>query len=432
MKQRTVLLHMLCLLAMLSVTYTASAFKPPVAQTLEKQPEAVLGEMILIFKPETPPANRQALAKAHGGELVEHIPALNGEVAFFPHLARQPDQAAAHSLMSTLRQQPGVRHVEPNLVYTTTTTPNDPYVSSQWAWSTIQAYRAWDTTQGAANIKIAIIDSGIQSSHPDLDAKLVRGYDFVDGDAAPEDGNGHGTHVAGSAAAETNNGTGGAGTCPACRIMPIRVLDDAGSGTLSDVAEGIVFAADQGAQVINLSLGGGGSVLLEMAVDYAWDKGAFLACAAGNDGTTSITTAYPAPYNNCFAVAATTSADTRARFSNYGAWVEVAAPGASIVSTWLADGYATVSGTSMAAPHVAGLAGLLSSQGLSNAQIRERICTTADPIAGTGSEWTCGRINAAAAVAETVQAPPPNTAPTPMTPAPTIGPAVYVPLVLND
>jgi subtilisin family serine protease len=192
--------------------------------------------------------------------------------------------------------------------------------------------------------------------------------------------------------------------------MPVRVLDNNGSGTLVNVANGINFASTNGARVINLSLGGSGSSTLQTAVNNAWNRGTFLACAAGNSNTSSTASAYPAAYPNCFAVASTTSTDARSSFSNYGTWVEVAAPGSSIFSTWLNSGYNTISGTSMATPHVAGLAGLLASQGLTNAQIRDRICSTADPISGTGSLWTCGRINAYRAV--TGSAPQPTPTPT--------------------
>jgi subtilisin family serine protease len=175
------------------------------------------------------------------------------------------------------------------------------------------------------------------------------------------------------------------------------------------VANGITYAADNGAKVINLSLGGGGSSTLQSAVDYAWNKGSFLACAAGNENTSGTAYAYPGAYDNCFAVASTTLSDTRSSFSNYGTWVEAAAPGSSIYSTWINSGYDTIDGTSMATPHVAGLAGLLASQGLTNAQIRQRICDSSDKIDGTGTTWTCGRINAARAVRNETT-PPPATA----------------------
>jgi thermitase len=168
--------------------------------------------------------------------------------------------------------------------------------------------------------------------------------------------------------------------------------------------------------VINLSLGGPGSTTLQNAVNNAANAGVFLACAAGNSNTSNTANAYPAAYSNCFAIASTTSSDVRSSFSNYGSWVEVAAPGSSIYSTWLNSGYNTISGTSMATPHVAGLAGLLSSQGLTASQIRTRICNTSDAISGTGTLWTCGRINAFRAV--TGGGPNPTPTPPPPTPPP--------------
>jgi subtilisin family serine protease len=319
--------------------------------------------------------------------------------------------------MKELKQNPNVEYVEPNYIYTSVFTPNDPGVSQQWAWSRIQAYQAWDVTQGSSNVVIAIVDTGIQRTHPDLDSKIVAGWDYVQNDNAPDDGNGHGTHVAGTSAAETNNSTGGAGTCPNCRLMPVRVLDNNGSGSMVNVANGINFAANNGAEVINLSLGGPGATTLQNAVNNAWNSGVFLACAAGNSNTSNTSNAYPAAYSNCFAIASTTSTDARSSFSNYGSWVEVAAPGSSIYSSWIGSSYNTISGTSMATPHVAGLAGLLSSQGLSASAIRTRICSTSDAISGTGSLWTCGRINAFRAVTGggggTPTPPPPTPTPPP-------------------
>lgn len=208
--------------------------------------------------------------------------------------------------------------------------------------------------------------------------------------------------MAGTSAAITNNGTGGAGTCPNCKIMPVRVLNNSGSGTLDAVANGIIWAADNGAHVINLSLGASsGATTLANAVNYAWNKGTFLACAAGNSNTSAAS--YPAYYDRCFAVASTTETDQRSSFSNYGSWVEVAAPGSNIYSTWINSGYNTISGTSMATPHVAGQAGLLASLGMSNSQIWNEIMNTAEPISGTGTFWVAGRIR----LSGSTQPPPP-------------------------
>jgi thermitase len=295
-------------------------------------------------------------------------------------------------------KNPNVEYAEPNYIYTIQWTPNDPYFSSQqWGPQKVQAPAAWDVTRSSSDTWIAIIDTGVQYDHPDLSGKVVRGYDFVDDDWEPYDGNGHGTHCAGIAAAVTNNSRGIAGMAPNATIYAVRVLNNSGSGTLDDVANGIIHAADSGADVISLSLGASvGATTLRDAVDYAWNRGVVVVAAAGNNGTSL--PSYPAYYSNAIAVAATDSNDNKAYFSNYGSWVDVAAPGVNIYSTYTGSSYASLSGTSMATPHVAGLAGLLDAQGRSASQIRAAIENTADPISGTGTYWSKGRINAYRAV----------------------------------
>jgi subtilisin family serine protease len=406
----------MCAALALLVPSAPSFAAPTPANRTDVAAPAVPGEFVIKFKPGVEARLREAAVKAQGGRFFDRIAKLDADAVEFPALKADANPRAVEALLSALKRNPHIESIEPNYIYQSDFTPNDPGRSQQYAWNTIQAYTAWDVTQGSANTVIAIVDTGIQRNHPDLDAKITGGYDFVQNDSAADDGNGHGTHVGGTAAAETNNATGGAGTCPGCRLMPVRVLDNNGSGTLVNVANGITYAADNGAKVINLSLGGGGSSQLQSAVDYAWNKGVFLACAAGNSNTSSQTSSYPAAYPNCFAIASTTNTDARSSFSNYGSWVEVAAPGSNIYSTWINSGYNTISGTSMATPHVAGLAGLLASQGLTAAQIKTRICDTADDISGTNTYWTCGRINAYRAVTGTSG---PTPTPTPVTPTPT-------------
>ena len=402
---------------MLLVSTAAVSFAAPPNPTgrADVDAPAVPGQFLIKFTPGTAADARRAVVDPHGGRFFDRVTDLDIDAVEFPALAGNANPRAAEAVVNALKRNPNVEFVEPNYIYSVSYTPNDPGLAQQWAWNRIKAFDAWNTTQGSSGVVVAVVDTGIQRSHPDLNAKIVAGYDYVQGDTAADDGNGHGTHVGGTAAAETNNSTGGAGTCPNCKLMPVRVLDNNGSGTLVNVANGINFAANNGAEVINLSLGGGGSSTLQSAVDNAWNKGVFLACAAGNSNTSSTSSSYPGAYANCFAVASTTSSDTRSSFSNYGSWVEAAAPGNSIYSTWINSGYRTIDGTSMATPHVAGLAGLLSSQGLTNAQIRQRICDTADDISGTGTYWTCGRINADRAVkAAVTPSPTPTPAPTPV------------------
>lgn len=325
---------------------------------------------------------------------------------------------AVPRVVAALSRNPNVEYAEPNGIATITLDPNDPYDNTecynsskhgcitQWAWAKVQAYQAWDVVTGSLSVKIAVVDTGVDNYHPDL-PEVSAQKDFINNDDNAEDDNGHGTHVAGTIGALTKNGYGVAGANWSISLLAAKVLGADGSGSYAAVVNGIIWAADNGAKAINLSLGGTvPSKTLQKAVDYAWNKGAVLACAAGNNGTQ--TKIYPAAYTNCIAVAATDEDDKKASFSNYGAkWVDVAAPGIHILST-MPDtpvylntqyGYYTnfdsLNGTSMATPHVTGLAGLVWAKGVctSNTCVRSKIESTADPISGTGTYWKWGRIN---------------------------------------
>lgn len=301
---------------------------------------------------------------------------------------------------------PFVEYAEPNYVAKALMVTNDPYLSNQWGLFKIQAaslsgQSAWDLATGSSQVKIAILDTGIDKDHPDLFSKVVGRVNFTSA-KSDDDLNGHGTHVAGIAAAATNNGIGVAGTGFDTSLISVKVLNDRGSGYYSWIVNGIKWAADNGAKIINLSLGGSSSSkTLEEAVNYAWEKGVVLACAAGNEGKTI--PVYPAYYSNCIATAATDQNDQKASWSNYGEWVDVAAPGVGILSTLpnhkskisKVKDYGILSGTSMATPFVSGLAGLLFGQNpsLANTDVRKMIEENADKISGTGTYWLFGRIN---------------------------------------
>lgn len=302
------------------------------------------------------------------------------------------------AVVKALNKNPNVEYAEPNYIFEATFTPNDTYYSGyQYGPQNTSTPAAWDITQGSSSQEIAIIDSGVDYNHPDLDDKTILGYDFVDDDYYPMDLNSHGTHVAGTAAAETNNSAGVAGMAPDTQILAVRALNAQGNGSLNDIADAIRYSADSGAEVINLSLGCDcDTQTLEDAVNYAWNKGSVVVAAAGNDGVS--TTFEPASYPNVIAVGAVDSSNNIASFSNFGTWVDVTAPGVSIASSVPNGGYAYKSGTSMASPHVAGLAGLLASQGRSNSEIRNAIEQTADPINGTGYYFEHGLINSLEAV----------------------------------
>lgn len=294
------------------------------AITISTTASAVPGQFIVQFRPTASRNQRQSTLAALGAYVVRRIEPLNLDVLEIPALTKTSTSTAMDRILAHARDNHDIVFLEPNYIYTTTYLPNDSAYQNQWAWSMVRAPQAWDITRGSPNSTIAVLDTGIDQEHPDLKAKVANhGIDLVTAEGIAHDENGHGTHVAGTAAAATNNALGGAGMCPLCQVLPVRVLNAFGSGTLDAVTEGIIYAADVSVQVINLSLGGPGSFALQQAVDYAWTHGSFLACAAGNNGTASLDMAYPAAYGNCFAVAATTSMDQTADFSNYGSWVEM-------------------------------------------------------------------------------------------------------------
>ncbi|MGY4707891.1 S8 family serine peptidase [Candidatus Bipolaricaulota sp. J31] len=237
-------------------------------------------------------------------------------------------------------------------------------------------------------VKVAIIDTGIDYTHPDLDANYYGGYDFVNGDTDPMDDNGHGTHVAGTVAAEDND-VGVVGVAPEAHLYALKVLDADGSGYWSDLIAALDWCVQNGIQVANMSLGGTGNEELEAACQAAYDAGVLLVAAAGNSGNPAgqgDNISDPAAYPSVIAVAAVDQDNTRASWSSTGAALELSAPGVSINSTLLGGGYGEMSGTSMASPHVAGTAALVwaAYPGLTNAELRQILIDTADDLGDAG------------------------------------------------
>ncbi|WP_339215586.1 S8 family peptidase [Ornithinibacillus sp. FSL M8-0202] len=306
---------------------------------------------------------------------------------------------SVEAVVKALSEHPDVEYAEPNYILSAAWTPDDPYFSPiyQYGLFNTNVHLAWDVARGSSNQEIAVLDTGVDYNHPDLAGKVIRGYDFVQNDWNPSDQNGHGTHVAGIAAAGTNNGIGIAGMAPNTKILAVRVLDASGNGTLANIADGIIYATDAGAEVINLSLGCDcHTQTLQNAVNYAWNNGVVLVAAAGNSGVS--TTFEPASYSNVIAVGATDSRNVKANFSNWGTWVDVMAPGVDIASTYPGNRYVYMSGTSMAAPHVAGQAALLTGQGRNNTQVRAAIQNTAVYMNGVGRDVRYGLIDVNASV----------------------------------
>ncbi|WP_313998568.1 S8 family peptidase [uncultured Paenibacillus sp.] len=280
--------------------------------------------------------------------------------------------------------------------------PNDLlYAQYQWNLPQIETEKGWNLSKGSEEVKIAVLDTGVQADHPDLVGKLAEGLNMIDDNLAPDDDVGHGTHVAGIIAASVNNGEGVAGMSWYNKIMPVKVLDATGAGTTYSVAEGIIWATDHGAKVINMSLGNYASAMfLQDAIRYAYDRDVVLIAASGNDDTDR--PGYPAAYPEVVAVAATDARARKAAFSNYGDYIDVAAPGDNIPSTYPGNQYAALSGTSMASPHVTALAALIRSvnPALTNVEVMELLRTSATDLGDKGKDvyFGYGQIDVARAL----------------------------------
>ncbi|HAM96354.1 MAG: serine protease precursor [candidate division WS6 bacterium GW2011_GWC1_36_11] len=256
-----------------------------------------------------------------------------------------------------------------------------------WGVARIGAEKIWADSQGTG-VKVAVIDTGAELTHSDLSANIVTGYDFVNNDTNPSDDNGHGTHVSGIIAS-TQNSAGNIGAAYQAKIMPIKVLNNEGYGYLSDVAKGIYYAADNGARIINMSLGSSSdSLTLKTAIDYAAKKGVLMVAAAGNESGSSCQ--YPAAYSSVICVGATDTSNKLASFSNMGS--ELSAPGVSNYSTYIGNTYRYMSGTSMATPHVAGAAAVVASfcTTCTTAEIRTVLKNTAVDLGTTGYDSVFG------------------------------------------
>jgi thermitase len=344
--------------------------------------EYVSDEVLVRFRKSANGESIQQCLSSSNATILSSIEELNVWVAQVP-FGKVAESIAAISLC------PQVRYAEPNYIASIADTiPSDPNWSLQYGLVNIRAPQGWDYSTGSTAVTIAILDSGVDLGHADLAAKIVPGFDFVNGDAIPQDDNGHGTHVAGIAAASGNNGIGVAGVSWGARIMPIKVLNAGGNGSFADVAAGITWATDNGAQIINLSLGGASaSTVLQDAVNYADGKGVLLVAAAGNTGINFVL--YPARYPNVIAVGAVDSTNNLAVFSNYGPELDLVAPGAAIYSTVI-GGYGYNSGTSMAAPYVSGLAAILRGFNSSPTTITSEMESTALDLGAAGFDVSYG------------------------------------------
>ncbi|MFC1513282.1 S8 family serine peptidase [Thermodesulfobacteriota bacterium] len=463
MKKRTALMAMLIMLAgmlfsgNICVAQTDFRTKGYVGHASGRY---VPGEVVVRFHPGASDEVIAKLNRTHGTAVLS-----TSRVAGFKRL-RVPKGKTVAEMVAIYRHNPNVEYAEPNFIAHALDVPNDPFYSYQWhmdndAYGGIHLNAARDRETGSDNVIVAVIDTGVAYENyeeagvpigrsgkfsggavfaqaPDLaNTIFVPGYDFVNNDEHPNDDEGHGTHVAGTIAQSTDNVLGVAGIAPGCAILPVKVLDNTGSGTYTDIAEGIYFAADNGAKVINMSLGGTEpSVTLEYALAYAHGAGLTIVCASGNDSATTVN--YPAAYDNyCIAVGATRYDETVSWYSNHGVSLDLTAPGGDLTvdqngpdidedgipdgdgygdgvlqqthdgSNFSDFGYYFYQGTSMAAPHVAGVAALLLSQAdrrgdndLSPAEVQAILQASAEDhgSAGWDSVYGWGLVDAEAAI----------------------------------
>ncbi|MBK5306092.1 MAG: S8 family serine peptidase [Frankiaceae bacterium] len=316
-----------------------------------------------------------------------------------------PSRERAREVAGLLTVAPGVRWAAVDSRVSAQRTPNDPLVPRQWAMRVVRVQSAWDVETGRRNpVVVAVLDTGVDASHPDLIGHVRAGGDFVSGDADPSDEHFHGTAVSGVVAASTNNKKGVAGISWGATVLAERVLNAAGSGSMCTVAAGIIDAVDAGARVLNLSLGAAGDgcpFVMEQALGYARDHDALVVVSAGNDGARGNPVNYPAGCDGAFAVSATDTQDKPAKFSEYGPQVDISAPGVNVVTTSRDDdgvhGYAYLSGTSISAPIVAGAAALLLSRhpDWTAEQVRARLVATARDLGPRGRDdrYGAGRVD---------------------------------------
>ena len=357
---------------------------------------AVTGHVIVRYRSETAARDAEA-AGPHLAVRRLGLPRLR--------VVEIPDGLDAISYARMLTLSPGVEFAEPDyLLYPAGFQPNDPLYNSEWHLATINASAAWDVTTGNPQVVIAVCDTGVDATHPDLAARLVPGWNVIDQNDDTSPAHPHGTWVAGVAAASSNNATGVAAPAMNCQVMPIRITSrsDGGAAT-SDIAAGAIWAADHGARVINVSYAGYGSSIIADAAAYVRSKGALFVMAAGNDGDYVPNAEDP----NILAVSATNSDDGLAGFTTTGPFIDLSAPGSGIWTTGLQGSYTTVNGTSSSAPLVAGAAALILSvyPQLTAGEVEALLKVSADDrgAAGYDTGYGFGRLNVGRAVGLTAE-----------------------------
>ncbi len=372
---------------------------PKIDENRQGAPYAA-GELLVTYETGAYRRHVEQVVEGSRARVKEEISAFDTLLLSFPTVKREQRgsvrEVRLRRAKQALQKLPGVEHVDYNYLRLPYYEADDPefLAGKQWDLDRINALSAWNKIIGVG-VRVAVVDTGIAGNHPDLKSKIVAQRDLVNNDQVAEDDiEGHGTHVAGTVGAATDNGMGVAATCPACKLL-IAKSGSARGLFDSDIVQGIYWSVKNRAKVINLSLGAEeNSRILEHSVDYAWEHGVVIVAAAGNENTGK--PSYPAAYEHVISVVATDRSNRRAPFSNYGTTVDVAAPGVEILSTVPGGGYGIKAGTSMASPHVAALAGLLAAQKRPAPEIRRRIQRTTTDLGVEGKDqyYGWGLINA--------------------------------------
>jgi len=364
--------------------------------------EFIRGYILVKPKAGLPRAAFDRALAAHGGSVIGELDDLGIYVVSLPPSASE--KAVAHALS----QHPHIKFAEPDALVRGDFVPNDTYYTSEWHLQTLDAPSAWNVANGTG-VTVAILDSGIDATHPDLANQLVPGWNFWDNNSNTADVYGHGTKVAGVVAAAGNNSMGVAGIAFGARLMPVRVTDINGYASISALGSGLTYAADHGARVANMSFAVQSYSTVQSAAQYFMNKGGVVMNSAGNSGVLDSTAAS----SSLVSVAATDSTDTRASFSTYGPYVDLAAPGVGVWTTTMGGGYGGVSGTSFSSPLTAGVAAVVMSANpkLTPSQIVSLLESTAVDLGGGGYDtyYGYGRVSAGKAVAAATAGTPSDT-----------------------
>ena len=406
--RKLLLLILAVLIVCAGLSMAAEEFQVRSSGISQNQAEYAPGEFVVKFKTDIDDLAKERISLQLGTSIIA-----TSKYSGVSRISVPPDKTV-EEMVEIYRADPNVEYAEPNYVFSAFMTPNDPYYSYQWHMPMINMEQAWDLSTGSG-VVVAVIDCGVAYENygsfaqaPDLaGTNFVPGYDFVNSDSHPNDDEGHGTHVTGTIAQTTNNNLGVTGVAFNCSIMPVKVLDQNGDGYLTDIADGIYYAADNGAHVINMSLGGSSTTsTLQNACTYAYNQGVTIVCASGNAGTS--TPQYPASYASCISVSAVRFDSTLAYYSSYGSNIDLCAPGGDVTIDQDGDGYVDgvlqqthdgsdytnfgyyfYQGTSMASPHVAGVAALVLAKAggggsLTPAQVKDYLTSTTVDLGSSG------------------------------------------------